>query len=87
VTTERAERIGAKTIDYMVDGVGQNTSDKRLTPRQILVSAGLNPEQRYLIELLEGGRQLSYKDAMDTPIRMRDGQEFVTASVGPTPVS
>lgn len=73
-------------FEYTVDGEAQQTSSHELTARQILVSAKLDPAQRYLIEL-HGKEQVSYKDNPDTPIHIHEHQKFITAYIGPVPVS
>ncbi|HXG60636.1 MAG TPA: hypothetical protein VNO22_04640 [Planctomycetota bacterium] len=73
-------------FDYTVDGEPQETSSHQLTPRQIVKNAGLDPEQRYLIEI-RGKDQTSYKDKMDEPIQIHEKQKFITAFIGPVPVS
>ena len=73
-------------FDYTVDGEPQQTQEHDLTPRQILTNAGLDPAQRYLIEI-EGTKQKSLKDAMDTPLHIHQSMKFVTASLGGTGVS
>jgi pyruvate/2-oxoglutarate dehydrogenase complex dihydrolipoamide dehydrogenase (E3) component len=75
-----------RTIHYTVDGESQETTERTLTPRQIIIAAGLNPAERYLVEI-KGKHQESYKDAMDTPIHMHEGQKFVTVFTGPTQVA
>lgn len=75
------------TFVYTVDGVEQHTDAHELTPRTIVTSAGLNANERYLIELKSDRKQVSYKDSMDTLIHVHQHQEFITASLGPTPVS
>jgi hypothetical protein len=75
-----------KAIHYSVDGELQETTERTLTPRQILIAAGLNPNERYLVEI-KGKHQESYKDAMDTPIHMHEGQKFVSVYTGPTQVA
>lgn len=82
--TQEHER---KRIHYTVDGIDQYADQKRQTPRQIVQEAGLDPDQRYLIKLEKDGKQVSYKDTMTTPIELKDGDEFITASTGPTPLS
>ena len=81
-----SERPLPKTIHYTVDGEPQETTERTLTPRQIIIAAGLNPSERYLVEI-KGKHQVSYKDAMDTPIHMHENQKFVTVFTGPTPVA
>ena len=75
-----------KKIDYTVDGEPQQTTERTLTPRQIIINAGLDPSERYLVEI-QGKQQKSYKDAMDEPIHMHEKQTFVTVFSGPTPVA
>lgn len=75
------------TFVYTVDGAEQQTHAHKLTPRAIVVNANLSAVERYLIELRSDNKQISYRDAMDTPIQMHQKQEFITASIGPTPVS
>ncbi|HVR87948.1 MAG TPA: hypothetical protein VHG53_00195 [Candidatus Limnocylindria bacterium] len=72
-------------VEYTVDGVEQETTKRRMTPREILTKAGLNPAERYLIQL-HGKDQEPYKDTMDTPIDVREDAKFITASLGPTGV-
>lgn len=75
-----------KTIHYELDGEPQETSERTLTARQIIINAGLDPSERYLVEI-QGRHQKSYKDAMDEPIHMHEGQKFVTVFTGPTQVA
>jgi hypothetical protein len=75
-----------RAIHYTVDGEPQKTTERTLTPRQIIIAAGLNPTERYLVEI-KGKHQESYKDAMDAPIHMHEGQKFVTVFTGPTQVA
>lgn len=73
-------------IHYTVDGEPQETTEHQLSPRQIVVNAGLNPDERYLVEIKQRG-EISYQDKMDVPINMHEHQKFVTFPVGSTPVS
>lgn len=75
------------TFIYSVDGAEQQTTANRLTPRTIVINAGLNSAERYLIELKSDHKQISYRDSMDSEIHVHQHQEFITASLGPTPVS
>jgi hypothetical protein len=75
-----------RTIHYSVDGEPQETNEKTLTPRQIITDAGLDPNERYLVEI-QGKHQKSYKDVMNEPIHMHEGQKFVTVFTGPTQVA
>lgn len=84
--TVTAAKPEPEAIHYTVDGEQQKTMERRLTPRQIIVNAGLNPDDHYLVQI-RGRAQISYKDRMDKPIEMKDGMEFVTVFCGTAPVS
>ncbi len=73
-------------FDYTVDDEDQHTSQHVLTAGQILTNAGIDKAQRYLIQLI-GKKQVSYENKNDEEIRMREKMEFITAGLGPTPVS
>lgn len=76
----------AKVIPYTVDGVDQETTDREMTPRQILKTAGFDPALRYLIQV-DGRHQTSFKDKPDESIHMHPKIKFITASLEPTEVS
>lgn len=75
-----------KEIEYTVNGKIQETDQKELTARQILVNAQVDPESNYLVEIV-GKKQISYKDNPDDILKMKKGMKFITISTGPTPVS
>lgn len=74
------------TIHYKVDGENETTTEKVLTPIQIMTNAGMDPSANYL-EQLEGHDVISYKDNPGQEIQMRDGMRFLTKPIGPMPVS
>ena len=74
------------TIDFKVDSEELRTTDKELTPVQIMQLAKIDPNTHYLIQL-EGNHQVSYKDKPNIPIHMHEHQVFITAPTGPTTVS
>lgn len=74
-------------IDYTVDGEPQQTTERTLTPRQILRDAGIDPETHYLIEIRGHHEHVSYEGRPDEPIHMHPNMRFVSVSTGPTPVS
>jgi hypothetical protein len=76
-----------KVIHYTVDDEPQETHEKVLTAAQIVRNAGLDPEQRYLLELVPSKDPLSFEGKMDSEIKMREGTRFITAGTGPTPQS
>lgn len=76
-------------IDYRVDDEPQETTEKVLTPRQIMEQAKphpIDPAAYYLVQI-EGTHQVSYEGKLDEPIHMHEKMKFVTLAVGPTPVS
>ena len=64
-------------IHYTVDGEIQSTTDDRLTPREILEDAGLDPATHYLARVANG-RWQSFKDKPDEPIVMDEDMQFVS---------
>jgi hypothetical protein len=74
-------------IDYTVDGEPQQTTERTLTPRQILSSAGIDPQTHYLVEVRSEHDHVSYEGRPDEPIHVHPNQRFVSVSTGPTPVS
>lgn len=80
------ETAAAHVIHYTVDGEAQETTERELTPRQIIINAGLNPDERYLVKI-DGRHQVSYKDNMNDPIRIHEKEKFVTVFTGPVPVA
>jgi hypothetical protein len=74
------------TFTIFVDGEPLSTSEKVLTPTQIIALAKLDPSTRYLIEI-EGKHEVSYKDKPDQPIHIHEKQRFVTRFCGPMQVS
>jgi hypothetical protein len=73
-------------IHYTVDDEPQTTGEQKLTPRQILTHAQIDPSNHYLVQL-EGNHQQSYKGKLDVSIPMHQEMKFVSVSKGPTPVS
>jgi hypothetical protein len=75
-----------REIHFEVDSEPLETNERHLTPVQIMDLAGIDPANHYLSEI-EGHHTHSYKDAPNTPIVIREGARFVSASTGPTPTS
>jgi len=73
------------SFEYTVDGEVQHTTAHDLTAGQILSNAGLKPAERYLIEL-KGKDQVPYKDPT-TLVHLHEHAKFVSAFIGPVPVS
>ena len=71
---------------FEVDGEPVETTEKTLTPTQILGLAGVDATNHYLVEL-KGREQDSYEGRPDEPIHVHEKQKFITVATGPTPVS
>jgi len=74
------------SITYTVDGEKQTTSERELTPVQILSNAGIDAATHYLVQI-EGQHKISYQDNPQTEIHMHEHMKFISVSTGPTPVS
>lgn len=74
-------------IHYRVDDEPQETTKHIMTPTEIMGKAKVDPKTHYLIRLIGEKTQESYKDRPDAKIHMHEGMRFITASLGPTPVS
>ncbi len=73
-------------IDYFVNCEPQHTQEQVLTPKAILEIAGFDPETAYLL-LLEGKKQVSYKDKPLESVHLHEHMKFLAISCEPTPVS
>lgn len=74
-------------IHYKVDDEPESTSEKVLTPTQIMTSAGIDPNTNYLEQIVPGRDPISYKDKTNEPIEMKEGIHFITKPTGPMTVS
>ena len=73
-------------IHYLLDDEPESTKARKLTPVQIMTSAGIDPKANYL-EQVNGNDLISYKDTPDQEIEMKEGMRFITKPIGPMPVS
>lgn len=84
---EAPHTTAKKPIDFMIDGESFTTTTHALTPRQLLEDyIDLDPATHYLI-WVHGREQTSYEGEPDAVIELHEHQTFITASLGPTPVS
>ena len=78
--------MGTQTVfHFTVDGEQLTTTEPLLTVAQILTLAGLDLNQHYLVEYAE--HRINYKGRNAHVVTMHDGQVFVSAHLGPVPVS
>jgi hypothetical protein len=71
---------------FEVDGEPVETTEKTLTPNQIMNLAKVDSATHYLV-LVEGREQTSYEGRGEEPIHIHEKQKFITVATGPTPVS
>jgi hypothetical protein len=76
-----------REIHYSVDKEPKETTHHKMTAYQIMDKAGVDPEKHYLIRLKRDHEKESYKDDPKKEIHLHNCMEFITASLGPTPVS
>ena len=75
-------------ITIIVDAEQWNPPSREMTPNAIIVQAtNKNPGENYLVRIRRNGKQVSYKDKGEIPIRLKNGQEYLVVRCGPTPVS
>jgi hypothetical protein len=72
-----------KIIHYTVNGEPQETTERKLTGRQILERAGFTPAEDYRLTRNKGGKEIGLDD--DEPIHA--GEAFTATFKGTTPVS
>ncbi len=73
---------------YDMDNEPETTDLKEMTPVEIMKAAGVDPSKHYLIQVLEDGKQIKYKDNPQEPIKMRcPRMKFFSVLNGPTPLS
>ena len=86
-TSETKTKTTTKIIEFTIDGEPFKTSERDLTPRQLLEGyAHLDPSTHYLI-WVHGRSQESFEGRLDDVIHVHEHQTFITAATGPTPVS
>jgi len=74
-------------IHYTVDKEPQETTHHKLTAYEIIKNAGVDPETHYLIRLKGDHGKESYQNEPKKVIHLHNCMRFLTASLGPTPVS
>lgn len=86
--TERTFDTQTQTVafHFTVDGEALSTHEHILTPRQIMVLAGIDPATHFITEV-RGHEQISFEGKPDEPVRMHNGLVFISSTTGPTPVS
>jgi hypothetical protein len=75
-------------IHFTVDGEPCETTERELTPNQIIrrFGDGRDPTTNYLVQITPHGK-ISYQGKGDEPIKLHEGMKFQIISTGPTPVS
>lgn len=86
-TEKHEEKKHDHLIRYFVDDEPESTSEKSLTPIQIMTSAGIDPKTNYLEQIVPGHDPISYKEKPEELIDLKNGMHFITKPFGPMPVS
>lgn len=88
MVTDRSDALAPEPppITFVVDGEDISTSERALTPVQIMGLAKVDAATHYLVRV-EGRHQDSYQDRPAARIELHAGEVFVTVRSGPTPVS
>lgn len=86
MSTEVAAEKHPHVIEFTVDGEPVETTEKELTPVEIMNLAGVDSATHYLKEI-QGQHQISFKDTPNEPIKVHNNQRFITNSLEPTTVS
>ncbi|HEY6000542.1 MAG TPA: hypothetical protein VI078_14745 [bacterium] len=86
MSNEPVERKHDHVIHYKVNDEPQETTQRTLTPHQIMTLAGIKPGDYYLVEI-KGRNRDSFQNREDVAISMHENQKFVTVFTGPVPVS
>lgn len=73
-------------ITFDVDDEPIETTEKTLTPNEIMGLAKVDPTNHYLVEV-KGRNQESFEGRDDEPIKIHAKEKFITVATGPTPVS
>jgi hypothetical protein len=75
-----------KSVTIDLDGEDLTVPDRDITPDEILTIAGLEPATHYLVRL-RGKHQESLQGAGEVPLKVHEGEKFLSLSTGPTPTS
>ena len=77
----------AHEIHFTVDGEPYETTERELTPNEIIRQfAKMDPVTHYLVQI-QGNHKESFQGKGDIPIKMHNEMNFQVISTGPTPVS
>lgn len=75
-----------RDFDYRLDGEEYESPEKKITPNQMLINAGLNTAEYYVVEV-EGKKHHSYEGEGDKIINLKKENDFITVFTGPVTVS
>ena len=76
-----------REIHFTVDGEEYETTERELTPNEIIREFGKKDSAtNYLVEI-KGDHKISFQGKGDEKIKMHDCMNFQIVSTGPTPVS
>ena len=78
--------MGNKQFEIYVDGESYEAPEKTMTANAVLMLAGLETSEHYLVEI-KGKHQDSYEGQGDKEIHLHEGSKFISVFIGPTPVA
>lgn len=81
--TGASETHDRKVIHYSINAEPQETTERKLTGRQILENAGFTPPEEHRLTRNDGGKEIGLDD--EEPIH--EGEAFTATFRGITPVS
>lgn len=73
-----------KLIHYSVNGEGQSTTERKLTVRRILESAGFAPADQYELTRDKGNHKFK---SLEEEESIHEAERYTATFRGPTPVS
>lgn len=69
-------------LHYTVDGEEEATTQELMTPRDILESAGVNPDTHDLVSVV-GGQRHEFRGRLDEPISLHEHSTFTSEKAAP----
>jgi hypothetical protein len=76
----------SQTFEYFVDDETQVTVEHQLSARQIMLNAGIDTLNHYLV-WIHGNAQTSYQENPDEMVHIHEKMRFISVFTGETPVS
>lgn len=75
---------GQPNVTFTIDGIVYSSEERRLTARELLLLADVNPDDHDLARVV--GAEIEKRFADDDEVQLTPGAKFVTVFTGSTPV-